>query len=205
MGGSGHANPRAPTLSAGLPGTLSGWGGYRGVVEGCLPTGARRAVLLRRCPNCCGRVAGLPILGPVIGDGFEEVLGAAQGGSGEAFSRLWRDGNPALLRYLRVMVPGAAEDVAADTWVQVVRSLTAFHGDEEAWRAWLFTTARWRAFDEHRRRSRRPVTPLDEAAAERLPVSEDAAEMAIEHLATRSMMALVARLPALQAEVILLR
>jgi hypothetical protein len=44
-------------------------------------------------------MAGLPILGPVIGDGFEAVLRAAQGGSGEAFSRLWRDGNPALLRY----------------------------------------------------------------------------------------------------------
>ena len=141
----------------------------------------------------------------MIGDGFEAVLAAAQGGSGEAFSRLWRDGNPALLRYLRVMVPGAAEDVAADTWVQVVRGLTAFRGDEQAWRAWLFTTARWRAFDERRRRSRRPVTPLEEMAPERLPVAEDAADVAIEHLATRSVMALVATLPALQAEVILLR
>jgi RNA polymerase sigma-70 factor (ECF subfamily) len=141
----------------------------------------------------------------VIGDGFEAVLRAAQGGSGEAFSQLWRDGNPALLRYLRVIMPEAAEDVAADTWVQVVRSMTAFRGDEQAWRAWLFTTARWRAFDERRRCSRRPVTPLVEVASDHLPVSEDAADVAIEHLATRSMMALVAELPALQAEVILLR
>lgn len=150
-------------------------------------------------------VAGLPILGPVIGDGFEAVLAAAQGGSEAAFSRLWRDGNPALLRYLRVMVPEAAEDVAAETWVHVVRGLTAFRGDEQAWRGWLFTTARRRAFDERRRRMRRPVTPLAEVASDRLPVSQDAADMAIEHLATRSAMALVARLPALQAEVILLR
>src|SRR5215469_15702852 len=191
-------------LACGTARSLSG-AGRRGWLRGACWPGACPGALVRRWPNCCGPVAGLLILGSVIGDGFEEVLGAAQGGSGEAFSRLWRDGNPALLRYLRVMVPGAAEDVAADTWVQVVRSLTAFHGDEEAWRAWLFTTARWRAFDEHRRRSRRPVTPLEEVAAERLPVSEDAAEMAIEHLATRSMMALVAELPALQAEVILLR
>jgi RNA polymerase sigma-70 factor (ECF subfamily) len=150
-------------------------------------------------------LAGLPILGPVIGDEFEAVLRAAQGGSGEAFSRLWRDGNPALLRYLRVMVAGAAEDVAADTWVQVVRGLTAFRGDEQDWRAWLFTTARRRTIDERRRRSRRPVTPLAEVASEQLPVSADAADAAIEHLATRSVMALVARLPPLQAEVILLR
>jgi RNA polymerase sigma-70 factor (ECF subfamily) len=42
-------------------------------------------------------------------------------------------------------------------------------------------------------------------APDRLPVSQDAADVAIEHLATRSVMALVAGLPALQAEVILLR
>jgi len=150
-------------------------------------------------------LAGLPILSPVIGDEFEAVLRAAQAGSGEAFSRLWRDGNPALLRYLRVMVPGAAEDVAADTWVQVVRGLTAFRGDEQDWRAWLFTTARRRTIDERRRRSRRPVTPLVEVASEQLPVCQDAADVAIEHLATRSVMALVAGLPPLQAEVILLR
>jgi RNA polymerase sigma-70 factor (ECF subfamily) len=150
-------------------------------------------------------VAGLPILGHVIGDEFETVLRAAQGGSGEAFSRLWRDGNPALLRYLRVIMPEAAEDVAADTWVQVVRGLTAFRGDEQAWRAWLFTTARRRAIDERRRRSRRPVAPLAEVKPDRLPVCQDAADEAIEHLATGSVMALVAELPAMQAEVILLR
>jgi RNA polymerase sigma-70 factor, ECF subfamily len=160
--------------------------------------GAKMAKLLRL-------LARLPILGSVIGDGFEAVLTAAQEGSGEAFSRLWRDGNPALLRYLRVMVPWAADDVAADTWVHVVRGLTAFRGDERAWRGWLFTTARRRAIDERRRRMRRPVAPLAEVASERLPVSEDAADVAIEHLATRSVMALVAGLPPLQAEVILLR
>jgi hypothetical protein len=68
-------------------------------------------------------VAGLQILGAVIGDGFAAVLAAAKEGSETAFSRLWRDGNPALLRYLRVIAPDAAEDIAADTWLQVVRGL----------------------------------------------------------------------------------
>ena len=68
------------------------------------------------------------------------------------------------------MAPGAAEDVAADTWVQVVRGLVGFRGDEQDWRAWLFTTARRRTIDERRRRSRRPVTPLAEVASDRLPV-----------------------------------
>ena len=83
----------------------------------------------------------------VIGEGFAEVLAAAQEGSEAAFSRLWRDGNPALLRYVRVVAPEMAEDVVADAWVQVVRGLAGFRGDEQAWRAWLFTTARRRAID----------------------------------------------------------
>ena len=175
------------------------------MVVGCPPARTAPGCAGAKIPKLLRPLAGLPILGPVIGDEFEAVLRAAQGGNGEAFSRLWRDGNPALLRYLRVMVPGAAEDVAADTWVQVVRGLTAFRGNEQDWRAWLFTTARRRTIDERRRRSRRPATPLVEVTPEQLPVSEDAADVAIEHLATRSVMALVANLPPLQAEVILLR
>jgi RNA polymerase sigma-70 factor, ECF subfamily len=141
----------------------------------------------------------------VIGDGFAALLTAAQEGSETAFSRLWRDGNPALLRYLRVIAPEVAEDVAADTWLQVVRGLAGFRGDERAWRAWLFTTARRRAIDHGRRRSRRHVAPLEEVPPNRLPVVADAADVAIEHISTESAMALVAALPASQAEVIVLR
>ena len=147
----------------------------------------------------------MPILGAVIGEGFAAVLAGAQGGSEEAFSQLWRDGNPPLLRYLRVIAADVAEDVAADTWVHVVRGLATFRGDEQAWRAWLFTTARRRSIDEGRRRSRRPVAPLEEVAAGQLPTAPDAAETALERLGTRTAMAWLAELPAIQAEVILLR
>jgi RNA polymerase sigma-70 factor, ECF subfamily len=141
----------------------------------------------------------------VIGADFAEVLAAAQGGSEPAFSRLWRDGNPALLRYLRVIAPESAEDVAAETWLHVVRGLAAFRGDEQAWRAWLFTTSRRRMIDQARRRSRRPEKAMEEALPSQLPVSPDAADLAIQHFDTRAAMALVAQLPSHQAEVILLR
>ena len=141
----------------------------------------------------------------MIGEGFAEVLTAAQEGSEAAFSRLWRDGNPALLRYARVIAAEGAEDVAAETWLQVVRGLSGFRGDEQAWRAWLFTTARRRAIDLARRRSRRPAGPLDEVPAGLLPAAPDAADLAIERISTRSAIALLAGLPANQAEVILLR
>src|SRR5262249_19088273 len=59
----------------------------------------------------------------VIGEDFPAVLAAAQQGDEGAFAVLWRDGNPALLRYLRVVAPESAEDVTAETWVTVVRGL----------------------------------------------------------------------------------
>jgi RNA polymerase sigma-70 factor, ECF subfamily len=150
-----------------------------------------------------GGMAG--ILGAVIGQGFAGVLAAAQEGNEVAFSRLWRDGNPALLRYLRVTAPEAAEDVAAETWLQVVRGLAGFRGDEQGWRAWLFTTARRRAIDEARRQSRRPEKALEETLPARLPAAPDTADLVLERIGTRSALALVARLPPHQAEVILLR
>jgi RNA polymerase sigma-70 factor, ECF subfamily len=141
----------------------------------------------------------------VIGEGFAGTLAAAQEGSEAAFTRLWRDANPALLRYLRVIAAEAADDVAAETWVQVVRGLAAFRGDEAAWRAWLFTTARRRAIDAVRHAARRPQAPLDELPPSRHPVAPDPADLALERLSTQSAIALLSRLPRLQAEVILLR
>jgi sigma-70-like protein len=129
---------------------------------------------------------------------FESVLAAVQDGSESAFSRLWRDGNPVLLRYLRILAPEAAEDIAADTWLQVVRGLAAFRGDAQGWRAWLFATARRRAIDEARRRSRRPEKALEGTLPGRLPVSPDAADLALENIGTRSALALVAGDPVLR-------
>ena len=150
----------------------------------------------------------MPILGIVIGETFERVLAGAQSGTSEAdgaFSVLWRDANPALLRYLRVIVPEAADDIAADAWVHVIRGLAAFRGDETAWRAWLFTTARRRAIDEGRRRSRRPVIPVPELPDEAGPDAADPADLVLDKLSTEAAIAIISALPRFQAEVILLR
>ena len=132
-------------------------------------------------------------------------MAAAQRGSEQAFSVLWRDANPALLRYLRVVAAEHAEDVAAETWVQVVRGLPKFTGDETAWRAWLFTTARRRVLDQVRFRRRHPSEPLDEISPMDIPRTADAEQVALDHMATESAMALLSLLPEQQAEVILLR
>ena len=121
----------------------------------------------------------------MIAEDFEAVLVAAQHGDEAAFAVLWRDGQPALLRYLRVVAPYAADDIAAETWTNVVRALAGFSGDERQWRAWLFTTARRRAADQARWSMRRPARSLeglpDPVLAE-LPGlhSPDAADLALE-------------------------
>lgn len=141
----------------------------------------------------------------VVGEDFAALLMAAQGGSEQAFSVLWRDANPALLRYLRVVAAEHADDVAAETWVQVVRGLPRFTGDEAAWRAWLFTTARRRLLDQVRVRRRHPAEPLDELSAGDVPRTADAEQLALDNIATEGAMALLSRLPEHQAEVIFLR
>jgi RNA polymerase sigma-70 factor, ECF subfamily len=141
----------------------------------------------------------------VVGDDFARVLADAQGGIEDQFAVLWRDANPALLRYLRVLAPENAEDIASDTWVHVVRGLPRFIGDESAWRAWLFTTARRRLIDHARLRKRHPAESLEEISSAEVPSTPDTAQIALDNLATESALALVSRLPRPQAEVIMLR
>jgi RNA polymerase sigma-70 factor (ECF subfamily) len=53
--------------------------------------------------------------------------------------------------------------------------------------------------------ARRPQSPLEDVPAARHPIAPDPADLALENLSTESAVALVSRLPRLQAEVILLR
>ncbi|HEV2256674.1 MAG TPA: sigma-70 family RNA polymerase sigma factor [Streptosporangiaceae bacterium] len=146
----------------------------------------------------------------MIGEDFPAVLAAAQQGDEAAFAALWHDGQPALLRYLHVLAPDAAEDIAAETWTHVVRGLARFRGTEQNWRAWLFTTARRRVIDQARQQIRRPATSLEAlpetAVAELAELrSPDAADLALDNLATLKAIAVIASLPPMQAEVVMLR
>ena len=141
----------------------------------------------------------------MLGSSFPELLAAAQGGDEQAFAVLWRDLQPALLRYFRVAAPEAAEDLAADTWVSVIRGLGRFRGDGPAFRAWAFTVARHRAIDWRRQATRRPTNLVPvEQFAER-PAPDDPVAAVLEVQSTRAALALLAELPPDQAEVVALR
>jgi RNA polymerase sigma-70 factor, ECF subfamily len=141
----------------------------------------------------------------MIGETFPAVLAAAQRGDERAFAVLWRDLQPAVLRYLRVAAPAAAEDLAADTWVSVIRGLARFRGDEPGFRALVFTAARHRALDWRRQASRRQAAAVSVEALYDRPAPDDPAEAALEAQSTRAALALIAELPRNQAEVVALR
>ena len=103
-----------------------------------------------------------------------------------------------------------ADDVAGDTWLQIVKGLPGFRGDEQAFRAWLFTIARHRAVDNGRSRARRPVlfdatVPFDAYVPADQLASPDAADLALEAISTQSVLALIKKLPSDHAEIIMLR
>jgi RNA polymerase sigma-70 factor (ECF subfamily) len=141
----------------------------------------------------------------MIGPDFPEVLAAAAEGDKDAFGRLWHDLQPRLLRYFAVVSRAAAEDLASETWLGVVRGLDRFQGNEPAFRAWVFTIARHEVLDWRRRAARRPAADLPVNGVVEWAAPDDPATDALERLSTRAALAEVAALPADQAEAIVLR
>lgn len=129
------------------------------------------------------------------GDDFESVLRAARAGAEWAWSRLYADLAPALISFLRARGAPEPEDVLAETFLQVVRDLERFDGDEAGWRSWVFTIAYRRLIDDRRSRSRRPASPTDDdSLAAQMPPGSGVEADALENLATEDVLRLFDRL-----------
>ena len=136
---------------------------------------------------------------------FAAVHAAVVAGDDDAFAALYRRTQPVVLRYLRAITALDCEDIAAETWLSVVRDIRTFHGDESQFRAWLLTIARHRMIDTGRAAARRPRSSDTEVDAAPLVVARDAADDAVERMGTAAAIALVATLPPDQAEAVTLR
>lgn len=130
---------------------------------------------------------------------------AAQAGDEAAFVLLYRHVHPGLLRYLRVLVGGDAEDVAAEAWSQVCRDLHRFTGELDAFRGWVSTIGRNRALDHLRSNRRHPAVPVPPSELWYHLAPVNVAEEATAALGTRDALALIATLPREQAEAVMLR
>ena len=139
------------------------------------------------------------------GSDFERRLEAAQAGDEGSFTELFRSLQPSLLRYLSTIGGALADDVAAETWVSVVKGLGRFRGDESKWKAWVFTIARARLVDARRRAARTPIPVDTDIVLEGSVATDDVAGTVEDMFSTEAALALIGRLPEQQAEVILLR
>ncbi len=136
---------------------------------------------------------------------FDDVLAAARRGDDAAWARLYSDLAPVLLGYLRGRGAPDAEDLVGEVWVQVVRHIDGFDGDERGFRSWVFTIAHRRMIDVRRAHLRRPedLSPAEDLEPA-LPPAESEPE-ALRTLGTQEVIELLEHLTDDQREVLLLR
>jgi len=135
---------------------------------------------------------------------LDDALTRARSGDEAAFLELWRSLQPRLLRYLRVLSCDDPDDVASETWLQVVRDLHKFSGCEEDFRRWLFTVGRHRAIDAARARQRRRASPVAEGL-ENLADEQLVEDQVLDGISVRQAVRLLAGLSPDQAEAVALR
>ena len=139
-------------------------------------------------------------------DELDVALEQARRGDDLGFLALYRALQPRLLRYLAVRTQDGADDVASETWLQVVRDLGRFRGNFDDFRGWVFTVARHRAIDAARAARARPTIAVEDVtaigAAELAPSAET---QALERLSTEQALRLVASLSPEVAEMVALR
>jgi RNA polymerase sigma-70 factor (ECF subfamily) len=142
----------------------------------------------------------------VVGDeDLAEAVKAAASGDETGFATVWRALQPAVLRYLRVVVGDAAEDVASETWLQAARDLHRFTGGPMAFRGWLFGIARHRALDQRRHATRHREEPAGWSHDTARAPAPDAGTEAVERSGTAWALRVIATLPPDQAEAVTLR
>jgi RNA polymerase sigma-70 factor, ECF subfamily len=140
-------------------------------------------------------------------DAFASVVAAARVGADWALTSLYRQFQPALVRYLRARSRGNEEDLASEVWLDVAIGLGRFEGGREAFRRRLFTIARRRVIDLDKKHRRRNTGAVDTAAFDDVAGRAiDPATAAVDLAAGDEAAALIASVLApAQAEVVLLR
>lgn len=140
-----------------------------------------------------------------IGAGFPEALRAAQLGAEWAWRTIYRDLSPAVLGYLRLRGVAEPEDVTGEVFLQVVRGLGSFSGDEKQFRSWVFVVAHHRMLDDRKLRYRRPSEPARPERLEPLGATGNVEDEALDQLAVAEVRAMLDTLTDDQRDVLLLR
>jgi RNA polymerase sigma factor (sigma-70 family) len=140
-----------------------------------------------------------------IGESFPSVLQAARLGADWAWGVIYRDLAPALLGYLRIRGAHEPEDLTGEVFLQIVRGLNNFEGNESDFRSWVFMVAHHRLVDERRARSRRLSDPAPAEELEQNAALGDTEDEALAVLSLEWIRDLMRQVTPTQADVLLLR
>lgn len=105
----------------------------------------------------------------------DDVLAAAQRGSGDAFAVIWRELSPVVVGYLTGRGVSDPEGLTSDVFLAVLPRLPELTGGVTGLRTFVFSVAHARAVDDVRRRARRPES------IEFDPARHDSATVSAEH------------------------
>jgi len=142
---------------------------------------------------------------PTLGGDYEATLAAARRGDDDAWAAIYRDLAGPVLGYLRGQRAPEPEDILGEVFLQVVRDLDKFTGDEAGFRAWVFTITHRRLVDARRAGARRPAELVSSDALEVALPPASAEPDALERLSTEEVVHLLGRLTEPQRDVLLLR
>ncbi len=141
----------------------------------------------------------------MVGD-FEQALALAKAGDNEGVSWLYDTYHPPLLRYLKWEEPREAADIESEVWLAVAQNLKRFKGDQQHFKAWIFTIARRRVADQRRKRARNRIVYVDPESLYVYESGRDTAQEAVDSISAQEAIdRLTAGIPRDQAEVIVLR
>lgn len=137
---------------------------------------------------------------------FLVVLTAARAGREWAARQLYRDHHPRLIRYLRAQEPRAADDIASETWIGIIRGLAAFQGEAPQFRTWIFSIARRQLAEFRRTAIKKYAEPTDHETFAHMASTESVADDVANEISGQEAIEIIKMyLSAEQAEVIMLR
>ena len=143
-----------------------------------------------------------------LGEYFAPTLTAARNGATWAWERIYRDLYGGVYSFLRGTGLGdSVEDVLSETFLSVARDIHRFTGDEDDFRAWVFTIARRRGQDEWRSRGRHPemADGLEPVGLAEEHWHGDVESEALSAISLIELRVLIRGLSLVQREVILMR
>jgi RNA polymerase sigma-70 factor (ECF subfamily) len=131
-----------------------------------------------------------------------ELLRAHRAGDRHAFSRLYDRHDRPCFQFIRRMLGPAgaslAEDLHQETWLAIARNAASYDPRKASFRAWLYTIARNKVWDQFRRQKVTVLAPAEDDVAMLIP---DDGPSPLDNVASRELAErLVAAVEALPLE-----